>query len=310
MQCRDFREMADSYLDDELLVETNHELFGHLEACAGCRRELAARRELRRQLRAGFTRAAELQPGDEFAARLRSNLKSRALAGTRVQPAWSFARLAVAASLLIVGATGLFALWQNRQSPTPAPVAVQRDADATHGSGEVVPSPLPPREEHEAAFEAASLAAGDHRDCAVDYRLPEEPIDIELAARQYDRAYHKLVDAVTARRGQAPGETVFVEAHSCVFEGRRFAHVVLKYRGRLVSLLVTSVRHAKESEQAAGGARVVACPPSGGYQVSCFETERHAVFVVSDLGAAENLSLAEALAPSVYEHLSRAERPV
>ena len=41
-----------------------------------------------------------------------------------------------------------------------------------------------------------------------------------------------------------------------------------------------------------------------------FNPTRHAVFVVSDLGAAENLSLAEALAPSVHEHLVRAERLV
>ena len=44
MQCCDLREVADSYLSDELLVETNHEVIVHLEACADCHRELSARR--------------------------------------------------------------------------------------------------------------------------------------------------------------------------------------------------------------------------------------------------------------------------
>ena len=61
MQCRDFREVADSYLSDELLVETNHDVIAHLETCADCRRELAARRELRTILRTSFAKAEELQ---------------------------------------------------------------------------------------------------------------------------------------------------------------------------------------------------------------------------------------------------------
>jgi hypothetical protein len=35
-------------------------------------------------------------------------------------------------------------------------------------------------------------------------------------------------------------------------------------------------------------------------QVSCFETARHAVFIVSDLPEGDNLVLARALAPSVF----------
>ena len=33
MRCEDFREIADSFLSDELLVETNHEVVRHLEDC-------------------------------------------------------------------------------------------------------------------------------------------------------------------------------------------------------------------------------------------------------------------------------------
>src|SRR5260370_2073562 len=79
MQCREFREIADSYLGNELIVETNHEVISHLEHCAECRRELAARRELRSQLREAFIKAPEHQMRPEFAQRLSTQLHDYAL---------------------------------------------------------------------------------------------------------------------------------------------------------------------------------------------------------------------------------------
>src|ERR1044071_3626140 len=78
VRCHDFQELADSYLSDELLVETNHDVIRHLETCADCRRELAARRELRSKLRTGFEYAPELQASKEFADRLTSQLRDAA----------------------------------------------------------------------------------------------------------------------------------------------------------------------------------------------------------------------------------------
>ncbi|HYX28460.1 MAG TPA: zf-HC2 domain-containing protein, partial [Pyrinomonadaceae bacterium] len=74
MRCREFREIADSYLGNELIVETNHEVISHLEQCPECRRELAARRELRSQLRQAFLKAPENQLRPEFARQLRIHL--------------------------------------------------------------------------------------------------------------------------------------------------------------------------------------------------------------------------------------------
>jgi len=51
-------------------------------------------------------------------------------------------------------------------------------------------------------------------------------------------------------------------------------------------------------------AQVIACSQLDGYQVSCFQTARHAVFVVSDLPEGDNLALARALAPSVFAHIT------
>jgi hypothetical protein len=47
MECRDVRELADSFLAEELLTETNHEILRHIDTCPMCREDLAARRALR-----------------------------------------------------------------------------------------------------------------------------------------------------------------------------------------------------------------------------------------------------------------------
>jgi len=52
---------------------------------------------------------------------------------------------------------------------------------------------------------------------------------------------------------------------------------------------------------------VITCSEFDGYKISCFETARHAVFVVSDLTESDNLALARALAPSVFAHIIRSE---
>lgn len=158
--------------------------------------------------------------------------------------------------------------------------------------------------------ELAKSAVGDHRDCAVHFRLAEKPIDLEEAGQKFDRVYANLVPAVLSQ-GNLPTGLEFVEAHSCVFEGRRFAHMVFKYHDRLVSLLVTDngVGEAKSSTTSTiSQQQVISCSQFDGYRVSCFQTARHAVFVVSDLSEGENLFLARALSPSIDAHVTRAEQ--
>ena len=79
MNCRDVREVADSFLCEELLTETNHEILRHLDTCPSCRTEIDARRRLRGALRTAFNRAPELQPAGEFADRLRDQLRQAAV---------------------------------------------------------------------------------------------------------------------------------------------------------------------------------------------------------------------------------------
>lgn len=314
MECSDFHDIADSYLGDELLVETNHEVLQHLEGCAACRGELAARRELRARLRAAFYGDAALVPRPEFADRLRADLRLKALGGAR--PRFNFGRIggwpvAVAASLLVAIGFGLFALQQRRNSqPSPAEIAAKGKAEG----GEPTPRHGASPGVRAVNFELGEAAAGDHRDCAIKFNLAEDPIDLEEAGRKYDRAFVDLAGVVKTQSEILQGPFEFIESHSCVFKGQRFAHVVLKHRGRVISLLVAGqepdeiAAHAGRSappDDARG--QVIACPRSGQFQVSCFQTARHSVFIVSDLSEAENLAVARAFAPTVREHLVRSE---
>ena len=314
MRCHDFREIADSYLSDELLTETNHDIINHLESCGECRRELAARRQLRISLRASFAGADQLQIRDEFADNLRGQLRVLALRETKRSAPRLAPWLPMVACLVLA-----FAFTLRMMRPQPAPqentvVEGQAGLKETGGSGPRS-SPGSPDEDsvlRATMAEMSGAAAGDHRDCAISFRLLETPIPLEEAGLKYDRAYLNLSDVVSARLAQLSDMRV-VESHSCVFNGRRFAHLVLRNRGRLISLLVTGLRHPGDSGKAAKQAlsdreqAVMACSQSEGYQIACFETARHAIFVVSDMAEGENLAVARLLATSVYNHITLAE---
>ena len=316
MQCRDFREVADSYLSDELLVETNHDVMVHLETCADCRRELAARRELRTIMRASFAKTEELQMPEEFASRLHSGLRAAATSGAMSLNTFSRTWM-IAAGVVVALMFGAIAVWQRQRVQTNSQVANNRQSQKPVAvkSPDVQPRPAQTGVDANTILASMSeLAVGDHRDCAIGHRLPDRPIPLEEAARKHDRAYMDLTTAVMSRRNDFNDPIQLVMAHACVFRGQWFAHIVLRYRGRLVSLLVTRLEDAggiampKEKLPNDLAAQVTACSTAEGFQISCFRTAQHGVFVVSDLEEGENLAFARTLAPSVYDHITHAEQ--
>ena len=301
MHCYQFREMADSYVDPETSANTNREFAYHLDNCPVCREEMAARREFRIRLRETWTKAPENQMRPEFADRLRGQLHSLSLskASTNTSSVKNHPRslnlqrrwlLTVAASLILAIAIG-FVLSR-----------VMRIKNKSDYESGVMPNLV--------KTELAKSAVGDHRDCAIQFRLAERSTNLDEAALKYDHAYIDLVKSVTS--GEMLPGVEFVKAHSCIFQQRRFAHLIFKYHGQLVSLLVTD-NDADPGKlptvPASGQPNVIACSSFDGYRVSCFQTARHAVFVVSDLADGENLTLARAFESSVVEHLTRSEEP-
>jgi len=310
MRCQEFREMMDSYISDELLVETNHEVLRHLENCAACRNELAAHRELRTQVRSAIKNSPEMQINPVFVTRLQSSLRETALRPT----AWEKFKhagffdskiLALAvACLLFVSLFG--AVWLRRSSSSNETTLAENNQSNQEGE---VPQPAesPMVRAVQAAWrEVAQTAIGDHQNCALHHRLKEEPITLTEAAAKFGRFNKDLDKALIAAIKESPerkseDKIEFLEAHSCVFQGRRFAHVVLKYRNRVVSVLVT------DTDLPDGNSETIAGQFDGdAMQAASFRAAHHAVFVVSDLTEAENSAITRIILPSVRRHIEQA----
>ena len=93
----------------------------------------------------------------------------------------------------------------------------------------------------------------------------------------------------------------FLEAHSCVFEGKRFAHIVLRHQKHLVSVLIT------DSDLPSAGDNAITSQTDGNLQVTRFQTKYHAVFVISDMTASENLTVAQIINSKVQQHIKKFE---
>ncbi len=274
MECRDVREMADSFLGEELLTETNHEILRHLETCPVCRADLAGRRALRAAVQRAFHNARNLDPSPEFTAHLRTTLQDAA----HKVPA-------------------------RRMIGVPDMVGAGCDGPAGHALDLAYRG----RDWITATGALARAAVGDHVNCALHFRLAEKPIPLEDAARQYDVAYRVLEHLPPNDVTTVTGTAHVLERHSCVCAGRRFAHIILDYGGTRVSLLVTAV---DGSTQLALPAEVLPHVTLAGrvddMSVVSFRTSRHMVFVVGDVAQTDLVTLADAIAGPLYRGLAGA----
>jgi anti-sigma factor RsiW len=279
MECRNVRSLADAYLEDELLVETNQALLAHLGQCPACRADLKARQALRATLKRAFEADGRLEPTAEFATSLRNRLRAAAQPAASTLSVRRMIWLAVAATLVIAAA---LAVEWTRNSPSSSPRSATNE--------------IP-----EAVLRLSESAAGDHRDCALLHRSPEAPVALEQAAA-YDGALRGLEAAVSVNPGSLPAPLKLLAAHACLWRGRRFGHLVFSYKGRIASLLITTPADSATILPVTAPAQ---CPEAAGLSIACFAAPRHALFVVSDLPASDILTLANALAPGVQNHLHK-----
>lgn len=270
MNCRDCRDVADSFLSDELLTETNHEILHHLDTCPSCRGEIVLRRRLRDSLRAAFHRAPELQSRTDFAERLREELRVAAVDARRDKPSLRRWLMLAAGVLLAAGISGAVFMSQ----PHGPVDALARDA------------------------------IGDHWNCALKNRKVRTPVPLEEAAKRFDSVYRVLLttppDAISTPNGPAR----VVDRHSCSFGPRRFGHVVLQYRQHVVSLLVTtddessrSVTLPPDLDPHLHGA------PVKGLSVASIRGAHHAILLVSDLDGRELTQLSRTVSVPLVDQL-------
>ena len=287
--------MMDSYIGDELLIETNHEVLRHLENCADCRREMSSRRGLKSQLRHAVKSSAEMQIDSIFYSRTVASLKETAL-----QPGmWErltggrflSARLVAVGFACVLLATVGSIVWINRPKNTEFATVANTNTDIANAV-------------RASWTEMTSLAIGDHENCAVEYHLKEAPITLDEAALKFGN-YNKDLDKVVTAAFKADvhpeiaGDMKLLEAHSCIYNGRRFAHIVFKHKGRIVSLLVT------DTDLPTGNDDVQSASLGGLDNAAGFLAGHHAVFVVSQLAEAANASLAQAVAPAIRLHIEK-----
>jgi hypothetical protein len=295
MDCRELKAMMDSYISDELLIETNHEVLRHLENCADCRGEMSSRRALKDQLRHAVKSSDEMQIDAVFYSRTAAKLKEVAL-----RPG-SWERLTggrfLSARFIAVGlawvmlATVGSVVWINRSRDTAINIFSNSNSDLANAV-------------RASWAQMTSLAVGDHENCAVKFRLKEDPITLDEAAVKFG-SYNKDLDKVVMAAFKTESNTdlgadiQFLEAHSCIYNGRRFAHIVVKHKGRVVSLLVTDTDLPTDNDD------VQTARYDGAMNAAGFHFGHHAVFVVSELPAADNVMVAKAIAPAIRLHVEK-----
>jgi hypothetical protein len=264
MECNEVRRLADAFVTDQVSVEAAEVIVSHLERCPGCREEMDGVRRLRAATRAAFERAPDLHPRREFAQALAAHVRSAASESSARR--WSRRGWLVAAATAVLGVAGS---WGWREWST-------------------------------ARFSALlHAAAGDHRNCALKFALEEPPISLAEAARRFGGVHARLRTVMPAPAALAGGPIDVVDRHSCIFNGRRFSHLVLRYKGELVSVLVTA-----EAGRDIGTA-VRSEPATDGLQVAAIGNG-DSVFVVSSLGEPDVMAVGRAMAGPLARALSGA----
>jgi hypothetical protein len=274
---------VDSYINNELLVETNHEVLRHLETCQACAAEVESRTRIKARLKSAVQNQSV---PEDLQARVRA-----ALQDNRASFAWT--RWASAAAAVLVVAAGLWVEVPRWSRPALPDLADRRGQDVFI-------------QKVSASLSAVlKVGLGDHIHCSIFRKYPKDPPSVDEMAQKLGPAYQDLVPLVKAR---VPEEYRIILAHQCGYQGRRFVHLTLTNGSSLLSLVITR-KQPGESMQALTVSDHISGVPvyqaaAQNYDVAGFETDQFLAYVVSDLGARQNLQIAYALAPSVHQFLA------
>lgn len=278
MQCKDFREIADSYLSDELLVETNHEVFRHLENCGNCRRELGGRREVRTKLRSAIMSAPESQIDAVFAANLRQSLEKEAFRGNSFSDFWQTIFqpkiFAVTAATLLVAFLIGFAFWGNSGGETY--VASNTDFYKTVWTN------------------VSTKALSDHEHCALGKYDYWKQNDVTETAEE--KVFGEKV--ISKIRSETTQPVELISIHDCEVEGKNFHHAIVNVGNHIVSMTQTASEIAPDANQSASASEVFTMRRDD-FEFAGFTDKDEAFYVISDLPKAENNRIAEIFSGSL-----------
>jgi anti-sigma factor (TIGR02949 family) len=283
--CDKTRRYLDSYISNELLVETNHEVLRHLEGCPTCSAELEARTRLRKRLKTAVV--SQPVPPD-LQARIRERIRDR---GARNFWRFEWVRWAAAAAFatMLVVSIGF---WGLGRSPALPPLGNRPAQDAyIQKISQAISAMLSP-------------GLRDHVHCAIFRKYPEHPPTLEQMAKSMGPAYGGLVQLVKAN---VPDQYRIVMAHQCSYKGRHFVHLTLREGAHLISLVIAKKQDGETLQKLSPALRPSGIPvyesQAERFEVAGFETGQYLAFVVSDMSGGRNLQIAGSLAPAVHNFL-------
>jgi anti-sigma factor RsiW len=271
--CEKVRAYLDSYLNNELLVETTHDVLRHLEQCDTCSDALENRRRVKAMLKAAVMKeTASPALEDRIRRRIRKN-------PARGWPMWTLAA-AAAVILIAVGLIG-WRVWIH--------TSATRTIAQTGGA------------------QLLEVGLKDHVHCTIDSGFANREF---TEAEMRERLGPEFFGLVAAVNDKLPGAYRVTVGHRCKANGREYVHLVLKSGQTAMSLVITkknnesfAASHVAAILQSAGvplyDARL------NNLEVVGFETPDYLAFIVSDLGREENLQVAASLAPPVEAFLSK-----
>jgi hypothetical protein len=148
-------------------------------------------------------------------------------------------------------------------------------------------------------------AIGDHWNCGLKNRAIRTPVPLDEAAQRFDSAYRVLLTVPADNISTPDGPVSVLERHSCAFGTRRFGHVILEYRRRVVSLLLTQ----DDADLSNGsvdrdGAAHVHGRSANGFTVVSVHGSAHMILLVSDLDSQDLVRLSEAVSTPLAQKLA------
>jgi len=278
--CEKVQRYLDSYIQGELLVETNHEVLEHLEQCPACRADHEQRLWLRNRLREA---SRTVEAPVDLPARVQRSIREAGL-----RSAFSRHRnlMLVAATILVAVFAGVLTL---RQPERIQESYINRLSARLAG--------------------ALRVGFDDHLHCAVgrkfpdDYPKPEQMKPQELPGPEFEPLSPVL-------RKLVPAKYEMVSAHRCSYKTRRFVHFIFRNEKQLISVVIAP-KQANEGfqiEKLIPALRQAGLPvyqsTADRYQVAGFESGQYMAYLVSDLPAGENLALAQVLSQPVSQYLA------
>jgi hypothetical protein len=286
--CEKIRGYLDSYISNELLVETNHEVLRHLETCPSCSQEVEARSRVKNLLKAAVE---SQQVPARLPIKIRQMIHRRQ---SRFLPTAAWSLWALAAAAAVVLSVGIWAMRAQKGMPESLDVADRAGQDVFI------------QKISRTVSKALRVGLGDHIHCAVFRKYPKDPPAPAQLAESIGSAFQGLVPLVKA---SVPDRYRILMAHQCSYSGRRFVHVTLSDGSNLMSLVIAR----KEPGESLGGlpssTRASNVPvyqaTAERYEIVGFETAQYLAFVISDLNTRSSLQMASGLALPVHNFLAR-----